>query len=223
MHWAGYSFDFYPRPPRGGRLVLAVVVIGNFHFYPRPPRGGRRADKPAHFRRIRISIHALREEGDLCRDQRRQRISISIHALREEGDIIDGECYHDGGNFYPRPPRGGRRWQALYDGATGRFLSTPSARRATSKLVEPLDNPSKFLSTPSARRATQHGRPSFLIGKYFYPRPPRGGRLDIFAIYFASLIFLSTPSARRATCSCTVTPLHAIISIHALREEGDFS
>ena len=37
--------------------------------------------------RSRISIHALREEGDVCK--RRQRVNsarISIHALREEGD-----------------------------------------------------------------------------------------------------------------------------------------
>ncbi len=42
------------------------------------------------FSRIRkISIHALREEGDCLRDSvRRLDIPISIHALREEGDFI---------------------------------------------------------------------------------------------------------------------------------------
>ena len=57
----------------------------------------------------------------------------------------------------------------------------------------------KFLSTPSARRAT---RPRFLIittHRYFYPRPPRGGRLPpLLSIRFPPR-FLSTPSARRAT------------------------
>ena len=78
-----------------------------------------------------ISIHALREEGDVARfglldfvkgflstpSARRatlrwlmmiQLISISIHALREEGDCYHIKvhvCLH---NFYPRPPRGGR-------------------------------------------------------------------------------------------------------------------
>ena len=33
-----------------------------------------------------ISIHALREEGDLLRADRYARREISIHALREEGD-----------------------------------------------------------------------------------------------------------------------------------------
>ena len=37
---AGY--DFYPRPPRGGRLVCAFVQQRAIrYFYPRPPRGGR--------------------------------------------------------------------------------------------------------------------------------------------------------------------------------------
>ena len=35
-----------------------------------------------------ISIHALREEGDVRRDRHgRHGIMISIHALREEGDL----------------------------------------------------------------------------------------------------------------------------------------
>ena len=33
-----------------------------------------------------ISIHALREEGDVNGDRGRQKVVISIHALREEGD-----------------------------------------------------------------------------------------------------------------------------------------
>ena len=33
-----------------------------------------------------ISIHALREEGDLLHLHRKELLHISIHALREEGD-----------------------------------------------------------------------------------------------------------------------------------------
>ena len=91
------------------------------------------AYEPFHLReKIEISIHALREEGDtnglvafangyiflstpsarratmphphLTRDE-----AISIHALREEGDKNCRYCIHDESNFYPRPPRGGRR------------------------------------------------------------------------------------------------------------------
>ena len=55
--------------------------------------------------------------------------------------------------FYPRPPRGGRRERIIFAPAIDRFLSTPSARRATWKglLVMSVQT---FLSTPSARRAT---------------------------------------------------------------------
>ena len=56
----------------------------------------------------------------------------------------------------------------------------------------------------------------------FYPRPPRGGRLNGFANGVMNAIFLSTPSARRATGQNIVSlTLEAAISIHALREEGD--
>ena len=56
-----------------------------------------------------ISIHALREEGDLAalctvRDE----LEISIHALREEGDRPSRRAIRSLMDFYPRPPRGGR-------------------------------------------------------------------------------------------------------------------
>ena len=57
-----------------------------------------------------ISIHALREEGDKDAINRTERtLNISIHALREEGD---------------------RQLYAIHRNQC-RFLSTPSARRAT--------------------------------------------------------------------------------------------
>ena len=59
----------------------------------------------------KISIHALREEGDPSKPGvQARREPISIHALREEGDCRS--C-----------------WRHRTD---QRFLSTPSARRATS-------------------------------------------------------------------------------------------
>ena len=56
-----------------------------------------------------ISIHALREEGDLSASYYYTFSKISIHALREEGDqrqpcIVAKLLY-----FYPRPLRGGRQ------------------------------------------------------------------------------------------------------------------
>ena len=103
--------DFYPRPPRGGRPRESSSNSRVFfvYFYPRPPRGGRprpSAGKclidqflstPSARRATahqflcdfwyNISIHALREEGDLARPTKPWRNdTISIHALREEGD-----------------------------------------------------------------------------------------------------------------------------------------
>ena len=102
--------------------------------------------------------------------------SISIHALREEGDFGRGGGKQSMADFYPRPPRGGRliyckrldpdtciSIHALREeGDTQaivaarkieRFLSTPSARRATIWPIM-LVAVASFLSTPSARRAT---------------------------------------------------------------------
>ena len=170
---------------------------------------------------------------------------ISIHALREEGDIFTISYLFAFRHFYPRPPRGGRRAGHVQVIKAKVFLSTPSARRATSlntvsrlismisihALREEGDQKTRiasgprgrFLSTPSARRATakvkpgvQHGvisihalreegdrlKPDYFSTTFdFYPRPPRGGRPD--------RVFFPKGNSK--------------ISIHALREEGDFS
>ena len=60
-------------------------------------------------RRVNISIHALREEGDITNMSKISNEEvISIHALREEGDVSASICTLEAKNFYPRPPRGGR-------------------------------------------------------------------------------------------------------------------
>ncbi len=56
---------------------------------------------------------------------------------------------------------------------------------------------------------------------YFYPPPPRGGRLDSDFRSLWDKLFLSTPSARRATKEGHGRKIPGDISIHALREEGD--
>ena len=93
----------------------------------------RRTTKYKRLQRVlhRISIHVLREEDDALKNQKKNRTQISIHVLREEDDfagIINGMisgvisihvlreeddghrlCVPLGrGDFYPRPPRGGR-------------------------------------------------------------------------------------------------------------------
>ena len=65
-------------------------------------------------------------------------IKISIHALREEGDagLLDDAVQVER-HFYPRPPRGGRRNVKSSSSRRSTFLSTPSARRATRVLFLP--------------------------------------------------------------------------------------
>ena len=78
---------------------------------------------------------------------------ISIHALREEGDRDVLELCIVGENFYPRPPRGGRRGQ--------NGPQTKCTRISIHALREEGD---------------QKGEPIRLPLSDFYPRPPRGGR-----------------------------------------------
>ena len=171
-------------------------------------------------------------------------IVISIHALREEGD----PRYSPGGwsaeYFYPRPPRGGRL-PALYESCLTLDISIHALREEGddfSHWEEELYQ--KFLSTPSARRATPNPYTGNEHPIYFYPRPPRGGRhlrrpdddhdgkflstpSARRATHFALpqtrgfTLFLSTPSARRATYPHQFGCGFPAISIHALREEGD--
>ena len=79
-----------------------------------------------------ISIHALREEGDaLAIRQDVAGAAISIHALREEGD--DGiicEANKNGISIHALREEGDTS-QLWLCGELLKFLSTPSARRAT--------------------------------------------------------------------------------------------
>ena len=67
----------------------------------------------------------------MYRDSYNLHIMISIHALREEGDLREYGAFVHHLDFYPRPPRGGRQQRILQDAQGPLFLSTPSARRAT--------------------------------------------------------------------------------------------
>ena len=170
---------------------------------------------------IDISIHALREEGDAgvfsqivdlgvflsrpsawwATNMRKAPTccsSISIHALREVGDAP---------------------WRWLLVTFTV-FLSTPSARRATMQYA--LVAYGQWISIHALREeGDRRSEQSRHVSAYFYPRPPRGGRLLLFHAESVHSAFLSTPSVRRATLSSIVKLPPHIISIHALREEGD--
>ena len=145
-------------------------------------------------------------------------------------------------NFYPRPPRGGRPPTKAQPAPFLRFLPTPSARRATRmRWMEVLRS---FYFYPRPPRGGRPGYAFFLAEQQnfyprpprggrpiqgrllsahfnFYPRPPRGGRRFSFGRGIPLPKFLPTPSARRATLAAITERVAAIISTHALREEGD--
>ena len=123
--------------------------------------------------------------------------------------------------FYPRPPRGGRL-RGVRGAARRTEISIHALREeGDSACVSLSVGGSKFLSTPSARRATRNRRNVSNAHQYFYPRPPRGGRRNLSCVARQELKFLSTPSARRATSKPNLHRQNKRISIHALREEGD--
>ena len=101
------------------------------------------------------------------------------------------------------------------------FLSTPSARRATVGSVISAIKQKLFLSTPSARRATTSTLWSSSCSRYFYPRPPRGGRLYRSDCSCRCSNFYPRPPRGGRRQLLAVYPRPRYISIHALREEGD--
>ena len=124
------------------------------------------------------------------------------------------------------------------------FLSTPSARRATLLLNLTMSSCRNFYPRPP-RGGRPFTPPCRCVHQNFYPRPPRGGRPPLPRLRVAVIKnfyprpprggrpvaghqpphpppFLSTPSARRATPGRVQCGRAGDISIHALREEGDW-
>ena len=147
--------------------------------------------------------------------------TISTHALREEGDFSLPLFGRVSADFYPRPPRGGRR--GLTDTTASRpnfYPRPPRGGRRAIILTSPHDcvisthalreegdfgfcnGPGgfkRFLPTPSARRATD-GETWFMIWSKFLPTPSaRRATWGCCLPGYGRNRFLPTPSARRAT------------------------
>ena len=191
---------FNPLPPHGGRPVhTASQKCTTINFNPLPPHGGRRSGSPApnvlvfpfqstpsawretvirsfHDDTVCISIHSLRMEGDVfsCVHAFTSRF-ISIHSLRMEGDCVQPSVSLLDSYFNPLPPHGGRRGFRNRQHKQGRFQSTPSAWRETSRPTYPHTR-IQFQSTPSAWRETALSGTRFHGAKHFNPLPPHGGR-----------------------------------------------
>ena len=148
---------------------------------------------------VRISIHALRKEGDLlvtCQQVRNiiflptpsaRRATLDPNKATHTTEFLPtpsarratqrhGRHDPDAEHFYPRPPRGGRPPRHL--------AVPPGVQISTHALREEGDAATVSITMPKA---------------HFYPRPPRGGR---------------------RTIPCGMQKFQSI-STHALREEGD--
>ena len=151
----GYTLDFNPRPPHGGR-----------------PRLQRNNDAT-----IDISIHALRMEGDCVAISltallhRFQSTPSAWRATKSCAQLTLATC-----DFNPRPPHGGRHFRQFEKRDAEIFQSTPSAWRAT----EASDRRGAGCQISiHALRMEGDGQMIVclvLVWDYFNPRPPHGGR-----------------------------------------------
>ena len=124
--------------------------------------------------------------------------AISIHALREEGDVMQSFTKKYCFQFLSTPSARRATFKPEQSSVLqGLFLSTPSARRATGMplgvepsqqisihaLREEGDEPAAEAPAPtgiSIHALREEGDGTFAglltCPRYFYPRPPRGGR-----------------------------------------------
>ena len=256
---------FYPRPPRGGRRLRPGWFRPIRYFYPRPPRGGRpvvrlsipcdvlflstpsarraTVDIKTHADRDDISIHALREEGDICYQVGSLIYVISIHALREEGDVCligtvlhrlisihalreEGDCGYGlpscpCADFYPRPPRGGRPCYQGIPGSAASISIHALREEGDPQLCNLICDVGQFLSTPSSRRATATVVPYFAaIRISIHALREEGDELRHRAAGSVLHFYPRPPRGGRRVIDGNNAVSYEI-SIHALREEGD--
>ena len=199
--------------PRGHEISIHVplagddhrpcsVVLHGGHFYPRPPCGGRR-EIPSNAP-VTVSLF------------------LSTSPLRGTTDRRPGKGRHQP-HFYPRPPCGGRPGATTpRSPARSAFLSTSPLRGTTGYRLRWSYNDQISIHVPLAgddvRRRVRMGRsdrisihvplagddifhpPPCGRGRYFYPRPPCGGRpARAGCAEYACGVFLSTSPLRGTT------------------------
>ena len=133
-----------------GKVVSVRGPADPENFYPRPPRGGRLYHIFWEKSRFFISIHALREEGDRLHGNAAH-ADLNFYPRPPRGGRLAAAVSRKllTEHFYPRPPRGGRPTSISVAFAFFLFLSTPSARRATK--VMPVFNGNETISIHALR------------------------------------------------------------------------
>ena len=174
--------------PSARRATVCHIFAGKLklNFYPRPPRGGRPSQFGKSTSSQSISIHALREEGDLQKHGFKRRLVISIHALREEGDV--------------QP-----RCAGLVPGISIHAL------REEGDVQGAWNRRERVLISIHALREEGDPVPHAAAGccRYFYPRPPRGGRRVIFFMASVSNDFYPRPPRGGRPRSLSLLPVPA--------------
>ena len=107
LAWAGLAY-FYPRPPWGGRRAsrCCAFTIGLFLS---TPSVGRATNGRSKWHKVRAFL-STPSVGRATLSARFDMLvsRISIHALRGEGDLNGAVWQVFQVDFYPRPPWGGR-------------------------------------------------------------------------------------------------------------------
>ena len=146
--------SFYPRHPRGWRLkqgkhgvlvfkvsIHATLAGGDFafkckvfvfcKFLSTPPSRVATARPRVWPWPASVSIHATLAGGDRRLDLHADGKTVSIHATLAGGDGTAPGMAATTNSFYPRHPRGWRRWNHSPVRTSPKFLSTPPSRVAT--------------------------------------------------------------------------------------------
>ena len=167
---------FNPRPPWGGRRKCRRLELSHRHFNPRPPWGGRRTF--ALNNSINAEFQSTPSVGRATISRCCSAISkrISIHALRGEGDLKITLGKKTKRHFNPRPPWGGRPSRGLYSYVVPADFNPRPPWGGRPQAVAIGSVSKGFQSTPSVGRATDFDVAGTHVHLYFNPRPPWGGR-----------------------------------------------
>ena len=245
LHSGGNAF-LSTLPARGATRHLMARSNPSLHFYPRSPRGERRDTTTGETYRVTsISIHAPREGSDGCVFLLGTLIcEISIHAPREGSDAgspqtrsrasgflstlpargatvrgLQGRCQRQ--DFYPRSPRGERRWSAARCCKTTDDFYPRSPRGERLRYLVG----GRLLGQISIHAPREGSDLAARIGlspaAYFYPRSPRGERLGVVDCGH-SVVQISIHAPREGSDGTIRSRcVHTRISIHAPREGSD--
>ena len=127
----------------------------------------------------KISIHALREEGDMVWERLTapDLLFLSTPSARRATPQFFG-AIRVANNFYPRPPRGGRRRKPGQN--PGYFHFYPRPPRGGRQFFYDFFVHFRAISIHALREEGDSScNRSMLLDSHFYPRPPRGGRRSL--------------------------------------------